>query len=141
MGIINFFKKSRNEIKEEISFHKEWYKKIKNLSYWIFNNYGIPVGKVVSISGNYSNIKLNNRLPFKEVESKMLVKIIDEYLFEYSGQNISIKEEILASTYAKNIDSIFRLEEKNIYKEDEFNFIKDKFAYNSQLFLFFDFEK
>lgn len=141
MGIINFFKKSRNEIKEEISFDKEVYKKVKNLSYWIFNNYGIPVIKVVNISGNDSNIKLANSLPFKEVESKMLLKIIDEYLCEYSGQKISIEEPIFASTYSENFDTIFKLEEKNIYTEDEYNFLKDKFAYNSQLFLFFDFEK
>lgn len=135
MGLFDIFKKSA--IKPEVnSSDGETYRKIKTLSYWIFNNYGIPVSEAVNKVGENKSIKLVQKLPFN-VEDSVMLKIIDDFLFEYLGIEISFRDTDLLNKYVKTNDSVFTLSKKEIYTEPEYNFLE--MNYNSHLFLDFNF--
>lgn len=134
MGLFDFLRK-----KDGDSSKNEEYEKVKKLSFWIFNTYGIPVRMSVQAGNNKDkyDFKLFSKLPFKVdrisdfpsvVNSEMIYKIIDEYLFEYTHLNISFNDNNFKSEYVDTKDSIFVLIKREIYDSEA-------------EFLTFDFEK
>jgi hypothetical protein len=149
MGLFNIFKKKENIQLEKVNLSKnEDYLKAKKLSYWIFNNYGIPVRKAVSVGGDFNNFKLFSTLPFKTFKSnpeqnqiyyEIPIQIINEYLLEYSKLIISFNDDNFKAKYLDNEDSILILKEKDIYTEERYNYLESN--YQTCFFLCFDFDK
>jgi hypothetical protein len=148
MGIFNLFK-SKNSISETKDSKNLEYDKIKKLSYWIFNNYGIPVSKGVNAFDikNERNVIISPRLPFKTdraLEKRLfsvrtIQQVINSYLLEYSGQTIDFQPESFYADYVQKEESMFKLIEKEIYTGVEYNYLESN--YNTHLFLTFDFDK
>jgi hypothetical protein len=103
----------------------EEYAKMKKLSYWIFNNYGIPIDDKNPFSmhlgrGFVLSDKIKNRdIIYYKVKNGTLNRVFDliksEYLGEYTDGYISYNENTFSPEILSTPESIFELVEKELY--------------------------
>lgn len=103
------------------------YSKMKKLSYWIFNNYGIPAGNKNPFSMQlsrgfvlYDNIK-NRDIIMDKVKNGTLNRAFDqiksEYIGEYTDGYVSYDDNTFSPESLSKPQSIFELIEKELYTD------------------------
>jgi hypothetical protein len=103
------------------------YAKMKKLSYWIFNNYGIPEdNKCVFHLPIYAGLILSEDTKNRDqIESnlksniyyKAYKNIINQYLNEYTEGHISFSDDLFSPENLAKPSSLFRMIEKELYPD------------------------
>jgi hypothetical protein len=130
-NLVNAFQEKKTEEENALKGYiiSDEYVKMKNLSYWIFNNYGIPDdGCVFSTSlwdtrvlsdKNKNNEKLHSIIK-SGILGRAYKQIIKEYLAEYTDGYIAFSEDLFLSDNLSNVESIFEKIEKQLYPNYKF---------------------
>ena len=151
-NLVNAFQEKKieeeNALKQYVA--SDEYAKMKNLSYWIFNNYGIPDdhkcvfsiflgGGFVLSDKNENKEKLH--LTIKSgILGRAYTEIVKEYLTEYTNGYIAFSDDLFSSDNLSKTDSIFEKIEKEVYPDYKYSSDYLKLEYGDTHSLFINFK-
>jgi hypothetical protein len=122
------------EIKKQKSLEEfmtsDDYANMKNLSFWIFNTYGIPddnkcvfttyLGQGSVLAENTNNKDKLHKTLKSGILGKAYQQIISEYLTEYTGEYVDYDEDLFLSDSLSKTESIFIKVDKQLYPNYKF---------------------
>lgn len=150
-NLVNAFKEKKIEEENALKQYmaSDDYAKMKNLSYWIFNNYGIPDDNKcvfsISLGSGFvlSDKNENKESLYSTIKSGILGRaykqIIKEYLTEYTDGYIAFSDDLFSSDNLSKTDSIFEKIEKEVYPDYKYSsdYLKSEYSDTHSLFINF----
>lgn len=120
-----------DDVKLNEFIETEEYSKMKKLSYWIFNNYGIPadnknpfsmqLGRGFVLSDNIKNRDIVLDRVKNGTLNRAFDKIKSEYFSEYTDGYITYDENTLSHESLSTPETIFKVVEQELYPDYEHN--------------------